>query len=123
MSRPDQYRCRFELYGRRGRAGRLSAPAQYRPPQQRSTVERARQPMTTAAQRNGFKIFSTCPPSNQSQPGVYLEQVRNIARWSEEAGCVGILVYTDNGLIDPWLVSQTIVESTTQLCPLVAVQP
>lgn len=79
--------------------------------------------MTTAAQLNGFKIFSTCPPSNQSQPGAYLEQVRDIARWSEDAGCAGILVYTDNGLIDPWLVSQVIVESTTRLCPLVAVQP
>ncbi len=46
-----------------------------------------------------------------------------MARWSESAGCAGILVYTDNRLVDPWLVSQMILENTTQLCPLVAIQP
>ena len=79
--------------------------------------------MDIARPDNRFKIFSTCPPSNQAPPESYLQQVRDIARWSEDAGCEGILVYTDNGLIDPWLVSQVIVESTTRLCPLVAVQP
>ncbi len=43
--------------------------------------------------------------------------------WSEEAGCEGILVYTDNSLVDPWLVSQIIIQHTTHLCPLVAIQP
>jgi len=46
-----------------------------------------------------------------------------VARWSERAGCRGILVYTDNQLVDPWLVSQIIIQNTTALCPLVAVQP
>jgi alkanesulfonate monooxygenase len=46
-----------------------------------------------------------------------------VARWSEQYGCVGILVYTDNSLVDPWLVSQVILENTERLCPLVAVQP
>ena len=49
--------------------------------------------------------------------------MQDIARWSEDAGCEGILVYTDNGLLDPWLVSQVIVQSTTRLSPLVAIQP
>jgi alkanesulfonate monooxygenase len=49
--------------------------------------------------------------------------VVDIARWSEAAGCEGTLVYTDNGLVDPWLVSQAIIEGTAHLCPLVAVQP
>ena len=69
------------------------------------------------------RIFSTCPPSNLAQPGTYLRQVAEIARWSEAAGCEGILVYTDNGLVDPWLVSQVVIEHTERLCPLVAVQP
>src|SRR5882672_1627864 len=69
------------------------------------------------------RIFSTCPPSNLAQPRIYLRQVAEIARWSEAAGCEGILVFTDNGLIDPWLVSQVIIEHTERLCPLVAVQP
>ena len=34
-----------------------------------------------------------------------------------------MLVYTDNGIVDPWLVSQTVIASTTRLAPLVAVQP
>jgi len=49
--------------------------------------------------------------------------VIRVAQWSEAAGCEGILVYTDNGLVDPWLVSQIIIESTERLCPLVAIQP
>jgi len=69
------------------------------------------------------RIFSTCPPSNLAQPRMYLRQVADIARWSEEAGCEGILVYTDNGLIDPWLASQVVIDQTERLCPLVAVQP
>lgn len=69
------------------------------------------------------KIFSTCPPSNLAQARSYVQQVVEIARWSEAAGCEGILVYTDNGLVDPWLLSQLIIEHTQRLCPLVAVQP
>jgi len=70
-----------------------------------------------------MKVFSTCPPSKLAQPATYLRQVEEIARWSEDAGCEGILVYTDNGLLDPWLVSQVIIGATRRLCPLVAVQP
>lgn len=45
------------------------------------------------------------------------------SRWSGAAGCQGILVYTDNGIADPWLVAQLIIQSTHALSPLVAVQP
>src|SRR5207249_1645163 len=34
-----------------------------------------------------------------------------------------IIVYSDNRLLDPWLVSHSIIQNTTSLCPLVAVQP
>jgi len=79
--------------------------------------------MPTAAIDNGLKIFSTCPPSALAQPRNCLRQLEEIARWSEDAGCEGILVFTDNGQLDPWLVSQAIVEATEHLSPLVAVQP
>jgi alkanesulfonate monooxygenase len=69
------------------------------------------------------RVFSTCAPSNKVEREDYLEQVVRVAQWSEAAGCEGILVYTDNGLVDPWLVSQLIVQSTDRLSPLVAVQP
>lgn len=71
----------------------------------------------------GVEVFSTCPQSSQSDRQSYLRQIIDVARWSEEAGCKGILVYTDNSLVDPWLVSQVIIENTGSLCPLIAVQP
>lgn len=68
-------------------------------------------------------LFTTCPPSNRTDRASYLAHVIDVARWSDRAGCEGILVYTDNGLVDPWLVSQVIITHTEHLCPLVAVQP
>jgi alkanesulfonate monooxygenase len=69
-----------------------------------------------------LQVFSTCP-SSLLTPDDYPNKVRDIARWSESAGCTGILIYTDNSLVDPWLVSQLIVDRTRTLSPLVAVQP
>lgn len=68
-------------------------------------------------------VFSACPPSLGEAEAEYLGRVEEVARWSERHGCRGILVYTDNRLADPWLVSQVIVRSTDSLSPLVAVQP
>jgi alkanesulfonate monooxygenase len=71
----------------------------------------------------GLEIFSTCPQSKDPHEGAYRDRVAEIARWSERAGYRGILVYTDNQLVDPWLVAQLIIDATESLCPLVAVQP
>lgn len=72
---------------------------------------------------DGIRTFSTLAPSNKVERACYLEQAIQVARWSEQAGCEGILVYTDNGLVDPWLMAQIIVQNTERICPLVAVQP
>ncbi len=72
---------------------------------------------------NTLKVFSTAPQSSAVDRESYIQNVIDLARWSEEAGCEGILVYTDNSLVDPWLVSQIIIQHTTRLCPLVAIQP
>jgi alkanesulfonate monooxygenase len=72
---------------------------------------------------SGIRVFATTPPSKGADPDTYLQRVTDIARWSEAAGCEGTLVYTDNGLVDPWLLSQVIIDSTERLCPLVAIQP
>ncbi len=69
------------------------------------------------------EIFSTTPQSKDVERSEYLQQVADVARWSDEAGYTGILVYTDNGIVDPWLVSQIILQSSKSLCPLVAIQP
>lgn len=70
-----------------------------------------------------IRLFSTCPPSTDLGRKSYLDAVQDIARWSEDAGCEGILVYSDNRLLDPWVVSHSILDATVHLMPLVAVQP
>lgn len=71
----------------------------------------------------GVEAFSTCVQSSDEDRGAYIRRVADVARWSEQAGCTGMLVYSDNRLLDPWLVSQIAIQNTQRLCPLVAVQP
>src|SRR5712675_37002 len=72
---------------------------------------------------HGLKIFSSCPVSAQARPERCIRELQEFARASEDAGHEGALVFTDNSQLDPWLVSQIIIESTDRLCPLVAIQP
>jgi len=72
---------------------------------------------------SSIEVFSTCPPSSGLAQDVYVERLTEIARWSEEAGCKGILVFSDNSVLDPWLLSHIIIQRTKTLCPLVAIQP
>jgi alkanesulfonate monooxygenase len=78
-------------------------------------------PMPTS--ETGIKVFSTCCQSSALDRQSFMTNVIDVARWSEEAGCEGILIYTDNSLVDPWLVAQIIIQNTKRLCPLVAIQP
>jgi alkanesulfonate monooxygenase len=68
-------------------------------------------------------VFSTCPTAGDLDATTYLRQVIDVARWSEENGCRGILVYSDNSQLDAWTVAHAILQHTEELCPLVAVQP
>src|SRR5437660_5922369 len=68
-------------------------------------------------------LFSTCPASTSVAKDRYVQRVAEVARWSEQSGCKGILVYSDNSLLDPWLLAHIIIQNTTALQPLVAVQP
>jgi len=70
-----------------------------------------------------IEIFSSCPLSTDVARARYLEYVADVARWSERAGWTGILVHSDNRLVDPWMLSHVIVRNTEALCPLVAVHP
>ena len=70
-----------------------------------------------------IRVFTTCPQSKHGATERYAAQVAEVAAWSEDAGFHGILVYTDNSLVDPWLVAQLIMQETRSLSPLVAVQP
>jgi alkanesulfonate monooxygenase len=73
--------------------------------------------------RAALQIFATSPSSLNSNPADYAKQVAEVARWSEDAGCAGTLIYTDNSIVDGWLVAQIVIQATKSLCPLVAVQP
>jgi alkanesulfonate monooxygenase len=66
--------------------------------------------------------FFDVPQSKDVAQTEYLRRVGAVAQWSEDAGC-GVLVFTDNGLLDPWVVSHAILRETSTLCPLVALQP
>jgi alkanesulfonate monooxygenase len=86
-------------------------------------VKQGKSPMQSKSSNGSLEVFSTCPQSSDVDKHAYLQNVVEVARWSEQAGCKGILVYTDNRLVDPWLVAQIIIQNTSALCPLVAVQP
>ena len=50
------------------------------------------------------EVFSTCPQSSAVGKAHYKQRIADVARWSERFGYKGILVYTDNSLVDPWLI-------------------
>lgn len=69
-------------------------------------------------------LYSTLPQSKHYDSGAeYLEAATRVAQWSDRQGCTGMLIYTDNSLVDPWLLAQIVLERTERLSPLVAVQP
>jgi alkanesulfonate monooxygenase len=79
--------------------------------------------LSIGSPQSGIELFSTCPPSYGYDREEYLEHVERVAQWSDDAGYRGTLIYTDNRLVDPWLVAQLVLQWTCELCPLVAVQP
>lgn len=79
--------------------------------------------MKPAIHDGDIELFSTCPPSSIADRKDYLRQVIDVARWSDAAKCRGILVYADNLNLDPWMLAHLIIQHTSSLCPLVAVQP
>lgn len=79
--------------------------------------------MLNAGAGQRVKLFTSCPFGDLSDTRTWMRRLRNVARWSEDAGCEGTLVFSDNRQLDPWLVSLVIINATERLCPLVAVQP
>lgn len=73
--------------------------------------------------RSDLQLFTTCPQSTKCDPPHYLDQVRAVAEWSDRHGYTGMLIYYDHSLVDPWLVAAEVLRATTDLSPLVAVQP
>ena len=80
---------------------------------------------TRAMNAPKLRVIGGCPRGEEASPHArsYVERVAEVSRWADEAGWEAILVYTDNLLVDPWIVSQIIIQNSKQLRPLVAVQP
>ena len=76
-----------------------------------------------AATPSAIQIFSTCPQWSGGDRRAHVARVADVARWSEEAGCTGTLIYTDNAQPDPWVIAQLVATHTERLSPLVAIQP
>lgn len=70
-----------------------------------------------------MRFYTTCPPSSAYCADTYADRVRQVAQWSEAAGAEGALIYTDNGLVDPWTVAQLMLTETRNLIPMIATQP
>lgn len=70
-----------------------------------------------------LNLYSTCPQSKHYTPETYTDEVIRVSQWSDELGFEGMLIYTDNSIVDPWLVAQLVLQNTTSLTPLLALQP
>lgn len=70
-----------------------------------------------------IRVFTTCPQSKDHMPADYLRRLQKVAKWSDEFGCTGMLIYSDNSIVDPWVVAQYVINESRRLVPLVAVQP
>lgn len=79
--------------------------------------------MLSNVERAEIELITTLPQSCEAPASRFRRQVVDVARWSEKHGCSATLVYSDNRLADPWVVSQLFIGETDRLIPLVAVQP
>ncbi|MBS2531523.1 LLM class flavin-dependent oxidoreductase [Catenulispora sp. NF23] len=68
-------------------------------------------------------VYTTAPSCDGVSGSRFRRLAVDAARWTEAAGYRGLLVYTDNTLVDPWQVAQLMIEHTESIVPLVAVQP
>lgn len=69
-----------------------------------------------------WEIFASAPVSEPSTSGVFYRDVLEVAHAAELIGARGILIYTDHGQPDPWVLAQHVLQHT-RIAPLVAVQP
>jgi alkanesulfonate monooxygenase len=69
------------------------------------------------------RTLATGPASPQFAARRFRQWTVQTSRWAEEAGCEGILIFTDHAIVDPWPVAHAMLAHTSRLVPLVAAQP
>lgn len=77
----------------------------------------SRAPLTEPA------LYTTCPSSATDDVVTFRSDLERVTRWCDRAAYRGALIYTDNSLMDPWLVAQESIHRTRSFVPLVAIQP
>jgi alkanesulfonate monooxygenase len=70
-----------------------------------------------------LNVYTTMPSWQERTPQEYRRRVIDVARWTEQAGFRGALIYTDNTLVDAWTVAGLAIENSERFVPLVAVNP
>jgi alkanesulfonate monooxygenase len=68
-------------------------------------------------------IYTSTPwPMGESpdEPFRYLDEM---IEWTEELGCGGMLIFSDNTSFDPWIIASRVLEKSHGLVPLIAVNP
>ena len=70
-----------------------------------------------------IELFTTTPQSVEFDRYHFLKEIKRISQQSERYGYKGILVYSDNRLADPWMMTGIILAETTHLLPMIALQP
>ncbi len=74
--------------------------------------------------RFAYRLIGACPASRKAANGQdYAAMVRSTCDWAERDGWDALLIYTSNGLADPWSIAQFMLQNTRTVRPLVAVQP
>ncbi len=68
-------------------------------------------------------VYTTFPVIQDRSPSDFRQRFALTAKWAEAANIRGMLIYTDNTLLDPWAAAQFLIERTERLVPLVAVNP
>jgi alkanesulfonate monooxygenase len=75
-----------------------------------------------AALQKQIRIFTISPRTLGLEK--YWKEMQETITWSRNFNCEGILIFTGNDTyVEPWLVAQTVLEQTTNLSPLIAVNP
>jgi alkanesulfonate monooxygenase len=71
----------------------------------------------------GIDVYTSGPAENDPTGEAFIARLRKTARWSDQYGCRGMLIYTDNRSSDPWVLAQDVIAHTNSLSPLIALQP
>ncbi|MCG7525535.1 LLM class flavin-dependent oxidoreductase [Streptomyces sp. OfavH-34-F] len=70
-----------------------------------------------------LNVYATCPPSSGARPEEFRRDLARSARWTDDAGLRGLLIFTDHDVVDPWVAAQMLLQQSERLVPLVAAQP